>query len=166
MPAWRAVLRDVGEKAVVFTNWACFYHCFTNYVMEVTLCLGPSMLPTFNESGDVVLLEHLSPRFENLQEGDVVIATSPMNPRVAVCKRLVAVEGSTVRVSEGHRLKRSITIPKGHVWLQGDNMANSTDSRHYGPVPYALIRGKVFYKIWPPGEFGPVVGKKAPRPSS
>jgi hypothetical protein len=38
-------------------------------------------------------------------------------------------------------------VPKGHVWLQGDNAYNSTDSRHYGPVPYALIQGKVFYRV-------------------
>ena len=39
-----------------------------------------------------------------------------------------------------------VQVPDGHVWLQGDNLPNSTDSRHYGPVPLALIRGKVFYK--------------------
>ena len=41
----------------------------------------------------------------------------------------------------------SMQVPKGHVWLQGDNAYNSTDSRHYGPVPYALIQGKVFYRV-------------------
>lgn len=37
---------------------------------------------------------------------------------------------------------------------QGDNFNNSTDSRHYGPVPYALLRGRVFLKVWPPWEAG------------
>lgn len=31
--------------------------------------------------------------------------------------------------------------------VQGDNFANSTDSRHYGAVPYALLRGRVFLKV-------------------
>lgn len=45
-------------------------------------------------------------------------------------------------------------VPKGHVWLQGDNFNNSTDSRHYGPVPYAMIRGRVFVKV----RCGPALG--------
>ena len=38
-------------------------------------------------------------------------------------------------------------VPKGHVWLQGDNLINSTDSRQYGPVPYSLLYGRVFLKV-------------------
>jgi len=33
--------------------------------------------------------------------------------------------------------------------VEGDNSLNSADSRHYGPVPAALIVGKVFFRIWP-----------------
>lgn len=40
-----------------------------------------------------------------------------------------------------------LQVPTGHVWLQGDNTLNSTDSRHYGPVPYALLEGRVFLRV-------------------
>ena len=40
-----------------------------------------------------------------------------------------------------------VQVPEGHVWLQGDNPINSTDSRHYGPVPYALLRGRALLKV-------------------
>ncbi|XP_010638716.1 mitochondrial inner membrane protease subunit 1 isoform X2 [Fukomys damarensis] len=45
-------------------------------------------------------------------------------------------------------------VPTGHVWLEGDNLQNSTDSRFYGPIPYGLIRGRIFFKIWPLSDFG------------
>lgn len=47
-----------------------------------------------------------------------------------------------------------VEVPLGHLWLQGDNKDNSTDSRDYGPVPYGILRGKVFVKVWPASEFG------------
>lgn len=40
-----------------------------------------------------------------------------------------------------------LQIPDGHIWLQGDNTLNSTDSRHYGPIPYALVEGRAFVKV-------------------
>ncbi|MBA0728289.1 hypothetical protein Golax_001200, partial [Gossypium laxum] len=38
-------------------------------------------------------------------------------------------------------------VPKGHVWIQGDNLYVSRDSRHFGPLPYGLIEGKVFMRV-------------------
>lgn len=35
----------------------------------------------------------------------------------------------------------------GHVWIQGDNVYASYDSRHFGPVPYGLVQGKVFLRV-------------------
>lgn len=40
-------------------------------------------------------------------------------------------------------------IPKGHIWVEGDNSAKSLDSRDFGPIPYGLIRGKVMCKVIP-----------------
>uniref|UniRef100_A0A2K6NAS3 Peptidase S26 domain-containing protein n=1 Tax=Rhinopithecus roxellana TaxID=61622 RepID=A0A2K6NAS3_RHIRO len=43
----------------------------------------------------------------------------------------------------------------GHVWLEGDNLQNSTDSMYYGPIPYGLIRVRIFWPgIWPLSDFG------------
>ena len=51
-------------------------------------------------------------------------------------------------------MKGDTEVPEGHVWLQGDNLSNSTDSRHYGPVPLGMVQGRVVLKIWPLHEFG------------
>ena len=38
-------------------------------------------------------------------------------------------------------------MPPGHVWVEGDNKKRSYDSRHFGPVPYGLIKGRVLFKV-------------------
>ena len=56
-------------------------------------------------------------------------------------QRVIAVEGQP----DG----KGGTVPHGRVWVEGDNKNNSTDSREYGPIPEALIVGKVVMRIWP-----------------
>jgi len=44
-------------------------------------------------------------------------------------------------------MARIVQIPPNHVWLQGDNPSDSTDSRKYGPVSTDLIISRVIMKI-------------------
>ncbi|KAJ3169506.1 hypothetical protein HDU88_000696 [Geranomyces variabilis] len=124
---------------------------FQAYIGEASVSIGPSMLPTFNVAHDLVFFEKLSIRWRPPQLGDVVVCVSPRNPARPICKRVLGLPGDTVYVDptvpEG---ARAITIPPGHVWLQGDNYNNSTDSRRYGPVPIGLLRGRVLgvWKDW------------------
>lgn len=43
----------------------------------------------------------------------------------------------------------NITVPRGHVWLEGDNYQASADSRIYGPVPLGLVSSRVVCRLWP-----------------
>ncbi|XP_051885340.1 mitochondrial inner membrane protease subunit 1 isoform X2 [Pristis pectinata] len=145
-------------KVLGFTGftiqYGCIAHCTFEYLGEIVVCSGPSMEPTI-KSYDVIISEKLSRQFYRIEKGDVIIAKSPNDPKMNICKRVIGLEGDKVSTSgpldafKSHRY-----VPKGHVWLEGDNLQNSTDSRNYGPVPYALIRGRVCFKIWPPHEFG------------
>ncbi|KAI9142441.1 mitochondrial inner membrane protease subunit 1 [Paraphysoderma sedebokerense] len=134
-------LRVYGRTAVSLIKFGCFVHVFNHYVGEFTWCIGPSMLPTFNTNGDIIFVDHLSPRFGRIDMGDVVVATSPLNPK--------RTPGDVVCVDPSLSPNEFAKIPLGHVWLQGDNLTNSQDSRSYGPVPLALITGKVWFRIWP-----------------
>mmetsp|Transcript_9027 Transcript_9027/g.11366 ORF Transcript_9027/g.11366 Transcript_9027/m.11366 type:complete len:396 (-) Transcript_9027:109-1296(-) len=42
-----------------------------------------------------------------------------------------------------------LVVPNGHIWIEGDNSMNSSDSRNYGPVPACMVVGKVWMRIWP-----------------
>jgi inner membrane protease subunit 1 len=85
----RLVLREVGVVLSCFARFAGVSYCLLQ-VADTIKCVGPSMLPTLNRDGDIVLLDKLSPRFRPLQRGEVVIAKSVSNPRHTVCKRIIA----------------------------------------------------------------------------
>lgn len=115
------------------------------------------MLPTFNLTGDVLLVENLTVRMGKVRPGDVVLVRSPENPRKTVSKRILGMEGDRVTFMidpKNSNRCQSVVIPKGHVWIQGDNIYASHDSRNFGPVPYGLIQGKVFFRVWPLNGFG------------
>lgn len=46
-------------------------------------------------------------------------------------------------------LGKSVLVPRGHVWVEGDNVENSTDSRTYGPIPMGLIQSRILIRLWP-----------------
>lgn len=140
----------------VTVTTGCILNCLLEHVAEFTVLSGPSMIPTFNmkQDGDLVITEHLSAQFRTIKKGDVVIVRSPENPRGLICKRIAAMSGERIRTGEDG--KDDFKIPKGHVWLLGDNPNYSKDSRDYGPVPYGLIRGRACFKLWPLAEIGKI----------
>lgn len=153
-------LSELWISARSFLYAGSAVYVFRTYGVKPTICKGPSMLPTFNTWGDLLLQEYYSVYAERVRVGDVVMSRSPRNPKHIVCKRVLGMAGDTVHVSRtALRKPYSVKVPEGHVWLQGDNATNSTDSRHYGAVPYALLEGRAFLKIWPLREAGWVENK-------
>ena len=139
----------------------CGVYVIQEYGVSTTYCIGPSMIPTMANtpgSGTLAIVDTFSYKVMNdkYKRGDVVICASPSDIDKNVCKRIAATAGDEVVIysrNKNHRVHPlagpppSITIPPGHVWLAGDNAANSTDSRKYGPVSLALIKGRVFCKM-------------------
>lgn len=56
-----------------------------------------------------------------------------------ICKRITGIPGDTIKADSG----KEILLKKDQFWLEGDNKENSHDSRHYGPYPKYLFKGKV-----------------------
>ncbi|KAH0717705.1 hypothetical protein KY285_013736 [Solanum tuberosum] len=152
-------IKEAFQQTLFVAKFLCGIHVTNSYICTFALTQGPSMLPTFNLTGDLVLAERLSTRFEKMQRGDVVLVRSPENPRKIVIKRLMGMGGDTVRYVVDHAnngIEHTIVVPDGHVWIEGDNKFNTNDSRNFGPVPYGLVQGRVFWIVWPPEDFGSV----------
>ncbi|PVH13813.1 uncharacterized protein CXQ87_001931 [Candidozyma duobushaemuli] len=133
-------------------SWAlralAFLHFTHVHIYEYTETRGESMLNTIASRGDFV---HESKRYRlgrGVQMGDVVVMAKPTDPKARVCKRVSGMPGDVVLVdpSKSSELAYSPADqgPEGHVWVTGDNLNLSVDSRTLGCVPMGLIKGKIF----------------------
>ncbi|KAH0931353.1 hypothetical protein HID58_008470, partial [Brassica napus] len=159
---WRGTAKEAFDQVSIVAKFLCLLHVTDRYIISSTHVQGPSMLPTLNLTGDVILAEHVSHRFGKIGLGDVVLVRSPTDPMKMVTKRVLGLEGHrlsffadplvgddsvNVVVSNLYIQSLHLLVPKGHVWIQGDNVHASTDSRNFGPVPYDLIEGKALLRV-------------------
>jgi signal peptidase I len=108
------------------------------------------MIPTFKDDGNVVLVDKFSHNILHrpFQINDIVISHCPSSSDKNVCKRICGLAGDTVTFRRHPRYQLAVLqVPRGHVWLLGDNPSNSNDSRYYGPVSEGLIQGRVVIKL-------------------
>jgi inner membrane protease subunit 1 len=134
------MIKRITESGKNFLLGISTSFLFLKYVACVSLLEGPSMLPTFNVSGDIVLVN----RFFDLKIGNVLVYKSPVDPNRLVIKRVLGLPGDIILHDN-----KQILIPKGHIWFQGDNYGFSNDSRAYGPVSIGMIQGKIEYLLFP-----------------
>ena len=85
------------------------------------ICEGKSMNPTLKD-GEVVLVDREP---EKIEVGDIVVAKHPFEQTGEIVKRVANIN------------------ERGHYFLVGDNLKDSSDSRHFGAVTREYIRGKV-----------------------
>jgi inner membrane protease subunit 1 len=74
--------------------------------------------------------------------GDYVVRDDTYSPTVGGAPIPGLDEGEMDAVREEPVM---VQVPEGHVWVSGDNLPYSRDSRFHGPLPMALIRGKTLY---------------------
>ncbi len=136
---------------------------------------GDSMLPSLAH-GESVLLVRTRFRWNKLRRGDVVVFERPGGGGRDYIKRVVGLPNEDLRVAggrvylDGDILKEDYIAgaggeaAEGNEWfsgpgeyfLLGDNRADSDDSRAFGPVPEELIKGRAWFRCWPPSGWRPI----------
>ncbi len=101
--------------------------------------------------------------------GDIVMLYYPVDPDKSFVKRVIAEAGDTVQITDGrvfvndfrvsdeyvapdyrsHENHGPEVVPEGYYFVMGDHRNNSSDSRHWGPVPKKYIIGRVQLRWWP-----------------
>lgn len=79
------------------------------------------------------------------------VITCHVKSDMTVCKRVLAGE----KMLDEDRATRG-----ANVWIEGDNKAQSMDSRDYGSVPVSAIDGAVLAIVWPPNRWRWLFGKE------
>ena len=158
--------RAVGRASVLLALVGLVVLLRTTVAVPVRVD-SASMQPTFR-AGDVVLVSRHAPDVADLARGQLVVFRSPEDGQRAL-KRVIGLPGDVLVVRDGrlyvngrrvrepqvdHALidgyySRTFRVPRGRVFLMGDNRGNSVDSRNYGPVPAADLQGRVLVKVWP-----------------
>jgi len=140
-------------------------------LFNLSVVRGASMQPGIHD-GDRILVEPWSFLLSDVSRGDVVVLRSPQDPDLDYIKRVVGLPGEEVVVGpagvfvNGERLSEpyavgdhsgrvlTTVVEPGHVFVMGDNRPHSADSRDFGLVPMADLRGRVDLRVWPPERMG------------
>lgn len=97
--------------------------------------------------------------------------------KTSYIKRVIAIEGDKVEIKDGkvyinnellpekylaEGVKTEVTgvfnnfiVPKGYIFLMGDNRSGSMDCRNFGCIPVEKIESKVVFRFWPFNTMGP-----------
>lgn len=121
--------------------------------------------------GDIVVFDRVTINGQQVEHTDLikrVIGVENDTVEIQKCKVLVNgsvieepyIDKDTLALATPEDVCRipdmkKVTVPKGQIFVMGDNRAQSFDSRNFGSVPVNLIVGRAFAVVWP---FGSIRG--------
>jgi signal peptidase I len=119
--------------------------------------------------GDHLLINRVAYRWKQIRRGDVVSFRAPNKRDAVYLKRVIARGGDRVEFREDalfvngapvaesyvqHVCRacgehgRSLVVPRGQLYVLGDNRDRSEDSRYWGTVPEESVVGAPVMVLW------------------
>jgi len=92
------------------------------------------MSPTLKSESFAVVDKYLHKLF-TIQKGDILLIEVD---KKEVVKKIVGFPGETINI-----FGESIRLKDNEIYILGENLSESIDSREYGPINYKKIIGKV-----------------------
>jgi signal peptidase I len=166
--AWVHAGQEVIAGLKTLVSAAVYATLIVTFGFQVARVDGLSMAPTL-EDHDRLIVNKLVYELGEPRPGDIVMLYYPLNPEKMFVKRVIAKEGDSVRIVDGHVYVNDIplhddyvpaefrshddwgpqVVQQGYYFVMGDHRNNSSDSRHWGSVPKKYIVGKVKVRWWP-----------------
>ena len=137
--------------------------CGKLFFFDVTRVYGHSMEPILSH-GQIIISFRVSYGFllpfinryllmwKKPSKGDIIVLENPREKKTIV-KRCIGVEGDVIDIKGGQlfvgnkpvpgMVPGTATVPRDHVFVIGDNVDQSIDSRSFGFVPIDKVYGKV-----------------------
>lgn len=164
-----AVVREKKQSRTVFFFMLALICGFVavflveRFAFQIDVVSGISMKPTLQD-GEAVVVNRLIYRFERPSYGQIIAIHWGTN---GIIKRVIGLPGDKIAVHDGlvYRNGKPLDepyiaantlgrfgpyqVPKGTVFVLGDNRNQSLDSRMFGPVPMSSIIGEAALVVWP-----------------
>jgi signal peptidase I len=163
-------------KSVVIAAIAAFL--IVTFIFRPVAVDGNSMYPTLH-SEDRLIIEKVTYYFRKPVANDIVVFNYPANPKEQFIKRVIAVGGDRLKIHD-HKVyvngkvlvepyifekmnaiidqnyENEVVVPKGTIFVMGDNRNDSRDSRYsdVGFVDLKQLIGKTFVRIFPLNRLG------------
>lgn len=176
------VIREAVELAIIIAAAVALTLLVRTFILDTYEIPTGSMEPTI-EISDRIFAEKISFRFSSPTPGDIVTFYDPIIEGRVLIKRCIAVGGQEVNLVNGKvvvdgvvldepytygkpsneldpmpglEIEYPYRVPRGMVWVMGDNRTNSSDSRYFGPVPEEEFIGRALFRFLPFSRFGKI----------